>query len=98
MAIEEYPQGKQLMRWRSWPRFSLVAVVAGIVCAALAIGAANGGGAVATAVFGVFAIALFARTVRDAAAATGSIVRILHAMGDPSSADLVVISRKDEGR
>ena len=99
VATEEYPEGKQLVRWRSWPRFSLVGVVGGSVCAALAIGAASGGGVAPVAVLAVLGALLFTRTLWDAAAATGSITHTLHSVRDlPGSIDLVVMPGEDRGR
>jgi O-antigen biosynthesis protein len=80
MAIEEYPQGKQLVRWRCWPRFSVLALVGAVACAVLAIGAARDGGSVAAAALVVIAIALVARALRDAGAASGSVARAVDAM------------------
>ena len=91
-AIEEYPQGRQQVRWRSWPRFSLLAAVGAVVCVGLALGAAGDGGSPAAAVLAVFAIGMLARTLRDAAAATGSIVLSIDAMRrSAQDADAVTI-------
>ena len=40
MAVEEHGTGKQLFRFRSWPRFSLEGVIAIVVFTGLSIGAA----------------------------------------------------------
>ena len=84
MAIEDYPQGKQLVRWRCWPRFSPIGVVAAIACGALAAGAASGEGATAALILALLGIALVVRTVIDAAAATGAVVEALHAARIPA--------------
>ncbi|MCD6015157.1 MAG: glycosyl transferase family 2 [Solirubrobacterales bacterium] len=97
MAIEEYPEGKQYVRWRSWPRFSLHGVLGAVACAALALGAASDGAPVAAAVLAAIAVALLARTLRDAAAAMGSIVRSLDASRpSPRDADTVATRRARE--
>ena len=80
MAFEEYPRGRQLVWWMSRPRFSLFALSGAVACAALAAGAASGGGVLAAAALAVTGIALLARTLRDAAAATGGAVRAIEAM------------------
>ena len=79
-AIEEYPEGKQFVRWRFWPRLWLFAVLASVACAALAVGAAGDNALIAAVVLAVIAIALLARMLHDTAAATGSIVSGLDAM------------------
>ena len=84
MAIEDYPQGKQLVHWRCWPRFSPIGVVAAIACGALAAGAASGEGATAALILALLGIALVVRTVIDAAAATGAVVEALHAARIPA--------------
>ena len=75
MAIEEYPHGRQLVRWRSWPRFSPFGLLGALACIALAVGAMSNDGWAAAAVLAVLAVALLARVLRDAAAATGGFVR-----------------------
>ena len=80
MAIEEYPEGKQFVRWRFWPRLWLLAVLSAVACAALAVGAAGDDAPIAAVVLAVIAIALLARMLHDTAAATGSIVSSLDAM------------------
>jgi O-antigen biosynthesis protein len=79
MAIEEYPHGKQLVRWRYWPRFSILAFLLAIGCVGLAVPAAGDDAIVAAAVLAVCAMAVLIRTLRDAAAATGTIARALTA-------------------
>jgi hypothetical protein len=79
MVIEEYARGRQLVRWRAWPRFSPVATAAGIACAGLTVWAASAGAVTAALAFGAVGITLLARAVRDAAAATGGILQPLQA-------------------
>ena len=79
MAIEEYPHGKQLVRWRYWPRFSILALLLAIGCAGLAVAAAADDAIVAAAVLAVCAAGLPIRMLRDGAAATGTIARALTA-------------------
>ena len=86
MAIEDHPEGKQLVRWRFWPRFALFGPIAAVACGGLAVGAASGGGGVAALLFSVLGIALLVRTVFDAAAASRSSVRILQGGGRPTRA------------
>jgi O-antigen biosynthesis protein len=71
MAIEEYPHGRQLVRWRMWPRWPLGASALAAVGVALAVFAAVAGADAAAAILAVLSVALVARMARDAAAATG---------------------------
>ena len=77
MAIEEYPHGRQLVRWRYWPRFSILALLLATGCAGLALPAARDDAIVVAAVLAVCAAAVLIRTLRDAAAAMGTIAREL---------------------
>jgi hypothetical protein len=79
MAIEDYPHGRQLVRWRYWPRFSVFAVLVTLACAALAVAAARDGAIAAAAVIAACGAGLMIRTLRDAAAATGTIADALAA-------------------
>jgi O-antigen biosynthesis protein len=92
MAIEDYPRGRQLVRWRLWPRFSLLAVVTAVACGALAVAAASGGGAVAAVVLAVLTTVLLGRAALDAAAATGSVVRAFEARQAPARGAKLVVS------
>ena len=79
MAIEEYPHGKQLVRWRYWPRFSVLALLVAVVCAALAVAAASDHAIAAAAALAVCGAGLLIRVLRDGAAATGTIASALAA-------------------
>ena len=69
MAIEEYPHGKQLVRWRYWPRFSVLALLVAMVCAALAAAAASDDAIAASAALAACGAGLLIRMVRDVPAA-----------------------------
>jgi hypothetical protein len=71
MAIEEYPHGRQLVRWRIWPRWSLGASALAAVGLSLAALADASGAIAAATILAVLTAALVARMTWDAAAATG---------------------------
>ena len=73
MAIEEYPHGRQLLRWRIWPRWSLGASALAAVGLSLAALADASGAIAAATILAVLTAALVARMTWDAAAATGRI-------------------------
>jgi O-antigen biosynthesis protein len=90
MAVEEYPHGKQLVRWRYWPRFSLFPLLVAMVCVALAVAAASDDAIAAGAALAVCGAGLLIRTLRDAGAATGTIAHALAATTDsPEPTELV---------
>jgi hypothetical protein len=71
MTVEEYSRGRQLVRWRIWPRWPLAASALAAVGVSLAVLAAVAGADVAAAILAALTAALVARMARDAAAATG---------------------------
>ncbi len=79
-AVEEHGAGRQLVRFRSWPKGSRWGIGLTLLFAALSTGAGFEGVWLACAILGVPAALLAASTVRQCAAATGVLVRALHAM------------------
>lgn len=80
MAIEEYPGGRQLVRFGYWPRLSYLAIVLAAMLAALAVTAAMVDSApVAAAVLGAFSLGLIVRTLVDAALASGCLRNAIQA-------------------
>ncbi len=84
MAIEEHGAGKQLVRLRSWPRFtpfgtmlSLVAVVLLILAALAAFDQAW----IPAVIIGLAAVLLAPRALGDCAAATASVLQALKQVG-----------------
>jgi len=75
MAIEEHGAGKQLLRFRVWPRYSRVGVAATALGATLAGLAAWQGAAVAAVALGSVALSLLVRTLQKSAAAITAVVR-----------------------
>jgi O-antigen biosynthesis protein len=77
LAIEEHGAGRQLARWRLWPRPSLPAVAAAAVLALLALLAALDRAWVAAAVLGAADALLAWRVARDCGGALASMERAL---------------------
>jgi hypothetical protein len=80
LAVEEHGAGAQLVRLRSWPRYSGVGALLTALLGALAAGATLDGAPIAGAILGVVALFLAISAIRDCAAATGV---LLHALAEP---------------
>jgi hypothetical protein len=80
VAIEEHGAGRQLVRVRFWPRYSVGAIVLTILLAGLSISAAVDHATVAAALFGVLAGLLALRALHEtagvAAAVRSALVRV----------------------
>ena len=81
LAIEEHGAGKQMGRWRLWPRPSAFAIAMAAVAAALALGAAIDHAWLAAIVLGAVAAALTARIASDCGVALGALDRALQRHG-----------------
>jgi GT2 family glycosyltransferase len=88
MAVEEHGSGRQLVRFRLWPRCSPAALVLTLLCAALATGAALGQTWAVSAVLGLVTVMLGLRTFQECAAAMGAVLRALRECTDPAVAVL----------
>ncbi|MGH8629199.1 MAG: hypothetical protein ACREU7_00335, partial [Burkholderiales bacterium] len=77
LAIEEYGAGRQLVRFRTWPRCSTGGVVLALLCAILAIGAALHQAWAASALLGLVAVVLALCALLECAAATAATLRTL---------------------
>jgi hypothetical protein len=80
LAVEEHGAGTQLVRLRSWPRYSRAGMILTGLLGTLAAAALLDGAAIAGAILGAFAFLLLASAVRDGAAATGV---LLYAIAEP---------------
>jgi GT2 family glycosyltransferase len=76
-VIEEHGSGKQLARFRSWPKVAVPALVMTFLFVLLCVVAAFDGARTASAIFGLVAALLALGALRDCAAATAS---YLHAL------------------
>jgi GT2 family glycosyltransferase len=74
MAIEEHGAGKQLVRFRAWPKFSPSAVAAEFVFTLLALAAALEQSLIAWTSLSLIVVTLAVRLFQEAAAAEGAIV------------------------
>jgi glycosyltransferase involved in cell wall biosynthesis len=93
LAVEEHGAGTQLVRLRSWPRYSRAGMLLTGLLGTLAAAALLDGAAIAGAILGAFAFLLAASAVRDCAAATGV---LLHAIAEPRTEDSALESPQEE--
>jgi GT2 family glycosyltransferase len=94
MAIEEHGGGRQLVRFRSWPRFSRFAPALVLAFGALGLGAGLAGAWIACAVFGAAAALLAFSSLKDCAAASGILQLALREQSEePREATAVGIAR-----
>ena len=93
MAIEEYPHGHQLVRWRVWPHVSMGGLAAAAVGVALAATAAVTGASAAAAILATVPASLVARVARDAAAA---VWRMEHAVAESSQSPTTRVTAASE--
>ncbi len=77
MALEEHGAGKQLVRFRSWPRCSTTGLALILLFAALSTGAALDDAWIASLMLGVVALLLALRTLLECARAMVAILHIL---------------------
>ncbi|HEY1304742.1 MAG TPA: glycosyltransferase [Vicinamibacterales bacterium] len=72
MAVEEHGLGRQLVRFRVWPRPSVEGILAASFFASLATGAALGNAVAAAAILGLMSAICVARIVDECATATAT--------------------------
>ena len=77
MTVEEHGAGKQLFRFRRWPRFNLHGVVAIFVFLCLSLGAALDQFWWAYDILAVVTLVLIGRMLFESACAMGAIARVL---------------------
>src|SRR6266540_3893834 len=80
MASEDHDWGRQLIRFRSWPRLSPKGIVPALLSAPLSTGAALDHAWIACAVLGVMSLSLVLLTLQECAAATAAVFRALRAI------------------
>jgi GT2 family glycosyltransferase len=73
MAIEEYPGGRQFVRFRSWPSFCGLGLGLLVLVTSLAVCAELRGSSLAAAILAAVAIVVALRATGDAAAALGCV-------------------------
>ena len=77
MAVEDHGAGTQLVRFRSWPRFSRVAVVLILLFALLSADAVEDQKWSAAAILGTITVFLTLRTLDECAGAAAVILRAI---------------------
>ncbi|HKZ78301.1 MAG TPA: glycosyltransferase [Pyrinomonadaceae bacterium] len=75
MAIEEHGGGKQLVRFRSWPRYALVGLVLMVLLTIISLAAALNQASLASTLLGLIAGLFAIRVFRDSAAAMASFLQ-----------------------
>ena len=71
VAVEEHGAGRQLVRIRSWPRFSRIGALVALLCATIGVLAGLDGAWHAAAVMGAVVLVIVASTLQDCATAAG---------------------------
>ena len=84
MAVEEHGSGRQLVRFRSWPKFSRIGMATVILLGVLSLSAALSQSWIVAAVLAVAAAVLAISSVRDCATATGLLARAIDSVPDDS--------------
>ena len=79
-AIEEHGHGRQLIRFRIWPRPTWAGLLSSVLLASLAIAAALGGASHVAVVLGLFLALVVSATVLDCARAAGSAKRAVDSL------------------
>jgi hypothetical protein len=77
MAIEEHGAGRQLIRVRSWPKWSRIGLVATVWFGLLSAAAALNGELVTSVILGAVALLTVVSSFRDCATANGLLLRSL---------------------
>jgi hypothetical protein len=77
IGVEDHALGRQLVRFRWWPRCAPAALLPAVLFAALAAGAALDGAWAACAVLAAVPVALALRALQECTAAMGAVARAL---------------------
>jgi GT2 family glycosyltransferase len=81
MAVEEHGAGRQMLRFRVWPKWSRFALLPVIGFAAISIAAAADGAWLASAICVVVAVLIVVRTLFESGAACGAVCGQLRQLG-----------------
>jgi hypothetical protein len=79
LAVEEHGGGRQLLRIRSWPRFSRIGTGVALAFGCLAAAAALSGAWIVAAVLAAVVVVIVASTIQDCATAAGVLRIVLEA-------------------
>lgn len=94
MVIEEHGAGKQLARFRVWPKYSLIAVALPLSCISLSIIAGFDSAQLACPIFAALALLFVVRAFRDCAEATALLFHALGKMKGREAAACSVVSEQ----
>lgn len=86
MAVEEHGAGRQLVRFRLWPKLWYPGFVITMLLAALSLGAAVDGVWLACAILGTAAVLLSVLVIQDCATAVGILLRALDRQANEGAA------------
>jgi hypothetical protein len=96
MAVEEHGGGRQLLRIRSWPRFSRIGTGVALGFGALATGAALSGAWVVAGVMAVVVAVIVTCVVKDCATAAGVLTTVLKAEAREAQRELEPMAMASE--
>jgi hypothetical protein len=88
LAVEEHGGGRQLLRIRSWPRFSRIGTGVALGFGALAAGAALSGAWIVAAVMAAVVAVIVTCVVKDCATAAGVLTTVLQAEASEAQREL----------
>jgi hypothetical protein len=97
MAVEEHGEGRQLLRFRIWPRWSAVNVLASLVLLALCGGAAADGAVDPAVVTGLAAAVVIGRGLVEASTAQGAGLRSAKQLEERERTDRLPDADTDAG-
>ena len=86
MAIEEHGSGRQMVRFRVWPKFSLTGMVLGALCVVLAGAAALDNAWAVALLLALGGLLVFARASMEYATVAGKLQKLLREECDRSTA------------
>jgi glycosyltransferase involved in cell wall biosynthesis len=93
MAVEEHGLGRQLVRFRVWPKPSTVAIVLGLLLSSLAAAAALDGAWPGAVILASTAVAVAARVVQECGGATGAL--LMPVLMEERASKLAVVPKRE---
>jgi GT2 family glycosyltransferase len=94
MAVEEHGGGRQMLRFRLWPKFSRIGIGLTLSLGALAVGAGLAGAWIALAVLGTVAVVLAVTSVKDCSIAMGMLLATIQEVAEASKPHLLESARE----
>ena len=87
MGVEEHGAGKQLLRFRLWPKVSGLGLVLTLIFATLAVAAAIDGAVPGMAILGLGAGALLGRELQECGAGMAAFIQAIEPLDEDGAAD-----------